>query len=269
MTTTKTSIIEGFQKLGFRIDADTIGALLKDATKRRLSAAQICEKIIIAEARERDTRNLNSRTRCANLGTFKSIDAFDWNWPRSIDRSLYEQLSTLDFIERKENILFRGQSGIGKTSLAKNLGLQALEKGYTVRYTTLASALADLLKQESSPALERRIKRYTGPSLWICDEIGYLPCDSRSADMLYNIIARRHEKAATIITTNLGFKKWNTIFPGAACVSALVDRFVQHCHVMDIDGDSWREKEASEFGSKSTKNSRARTKTTKKTKARS
>ena len=260
------SIIEGFQNLGFRIDADTIGALLKDATKRKLSAAQLCERLITAESRERDTRNLKSRSRAATLGTFKSIDEFDWNWPRSIDRALYEQLSTLEFIERKENILFRGQSGIGKTSLAKNLGLQALNKGYTVRYTTLASALADLLKQESLPALERRMKRYTAPSLWICDEIGYLPCDSRSADMLYNIIARRHENAATIITTNLGFKKWNTIFPGAACVSALVDRFVQHCHVMDIDADSWREKEASEFGNKATKKPRARPKVSKKPK---
>jgi len=259
-TMTMSSIIEGFQKLGFRIDADTIDALLKDATKRRLSAAQLCERIIAAETRERDTRNLQSRGRAATLGTFKSIDQFDWNWPRSINRPLYEQLSTLDFIKRKENILLRGQSGIGKTSLAKHLGLEALNKGYTVRYTTLASALADLLKQESLPALERRMKRYTAPSLWICDEIGYLPCDSRSADMLYNIIARRHENTATIITTNLGFKKWNTIFPGAACVSALVDRFVHHCHVMDIDADSWREKEASEFGSKGTKKQKGKTK---------
>ena len=255
---TNNSIIEGFQKLGFRISDETIGALLKDATKRRLSAAQLCERVIEAEMRERDTRNLQSRSRAATLGSFKSIDQFDWNWPRSIDRALYEQLSTLDFIKRKQNILMRGQSGVGKSSLAKNLGLEALNKGYTVRFTTLASALADLLKQESLPALERRMKRYTAPSLWICDEIGYLPCDSRSADMLYNIIARRHENAATIITTNLGFKKWNTIFPGAACVSALVDRFVQHCHVLDIDADSWREKEAHEFAAKAAKNSQAK-----------
>jgi len=266
---TTNSIIEGFQKLGFRIDADTIGALLKDGTKRQLSPVQLCEGLIAAETRERDNRNLASRTRGATLGTFKSIDQFDWNWPRSIEHALYEQLSTLDFIKKKENLLLRGPSGVGKTSLAKNLGMQALSQGYTVRFTTLAAALADLLKQESLPALERRMKRYTAPSLWICDEIGYLPCDNRSADMLYNIIARRHENAATIITTNIPFKKWNTIFPGAACVSALVDRFVQHCHVMDIDADSWREKEAREFGAKPrSKASPAKRKTAKKTKPR-
>jgi len=83
--------------------------------------------------------------------------------------------------------------------------------------------------------------------LLILDELGYLPYDSRSADLLYNIISRRHEARSTVITTNLSFKRWGTVFPGAACVAALIDRFVQHCHVMDIDAESWREKESREF----------------------
>ncbi len=100
------------------------------------------------------------------------------------------------------------------------------------------------LKQESAPALERRIKHYVVPDLLILDEIGYLPADTRSADLLYNIISRRHEKKATVITTNLAFKEWGTVFPGAACVAALIDRFVQHCHVLDVVGDSHRVKDA-------------------------
>ncbi|MFC1611086.1 ATP-binding protein, partial [Myxococcota bacterium] len=82
------------------------------------------------------------------------------------------------------------------------------------------------------------------PELLILDEIGYLPCDNRSADMLYHIIGSRHEKRSTVITTNLPFKNWPTVFPGAACVGALVDRYVQHCRVIDIDADSWRQKES-------------------------
>jgi DNA replication protein DnaC len=93
------------------------------------------------------------------------------------------------------------------------------------------------------PALERRLRRYVAPDILCLDEVGYLPCDSRAADLLYAIIDRRHEKRSTIVTTNLSFKQ-GTVFPGAACVVALVDRFAQHCHVVDIDADSWRQKHA-------------------------
>jgi len=139
-------------------------------------------------------------------------------------------------------VLLRGQSGVGKTMLAKNIGHAALAAGYTVRFTTLAAALADLLQQESMPAFERRLKRYIQPAVLVLDELGYLPCDSRAADILYNIISRRHEQRSTIISTNLAFKQWGTVFPGAACVVALVDRFAQHCHRIEIDADSWRDK---------------------------
>ncbi len=183
-----------------------------------------------------------THTRAAYLGAFKPIDRFDWAHPRKIDRELIERLATLDFIGRGENVLLRGQSGVGKTMLAKNLGHAALLAGKTVRFTTLAAALADLLQQESLPAFERRLKRYTRPALLILDELGYLPCDSRAADILFNIISRRHEHRSTVISTNLAFKQWGTVFPGAACVVALVDRFAQHCHKVDIDADSWRDR---------------------------
>jgi DNA replication protein DnaC len=105
--------------------------------------------------------------------------------------------------------------------------------------------LTDLLRRESLPALERCLRqRYLSPHILIIDELGYLPCDSRSADLLYNIISRRHESKATVITTNLAYKQWGTVFPGAACVVALVDRFAEHCHVVDIDADSWRQTHA-------------------------
>src|SRR5262249_40945242 len=94
--------------------------------------------------------------------------------------------------------------------------------------------------QESVPAFERRLKRYLRPDLLILDELGYLPCDSRAADMLYNIVSRRHEERSVVITTNLALKQWGTVFPGAACVGALVDRFAQHCHRVDICRDAPR-----------------------------
>jgi DNA replication protein DnaC len=98
----------------------------------------------------------------------------------------------------------------------------------------------------SMPSFASSLRMRTQVDLLILDEIGYLPCDAKAADLLFNIISHRHEKRSTVISTNLAYKQWGTIFPGAACVGALVDRFIQHCHTMDIDADSWRNKEAEE-----------------------
>jgi DNA replication protein DnaC len=235
-------IADRLRTLGLRASRDALSAFLTHAVKSRLGPVELCEGLIVLEQRERDACNLARRTRDAALGTVSPLDHFDWNHPRSIDHDLYEHLLTLEFVGLGHNVLFRGPSGVGKTTLAQNLGLQALQRGRTVRFATLAAALADLLKHESLPALERKLRRYTQPDLLILDEIGYLPCDARAADLLFMLVSRRHEKRSTIMATNLPFKQWSTIFPGAACVAAMIDRFAQHCHVMDIDADSWRQK---------------------------
>jgi DNA replication protein DnaC len=244
-----TDLVDLLRKIGIRASREAIEAWLTHAAKTKASPAQVTEQLCTLEQRERETRNLARRVKMATLGTHKTLDRFDWNHPRSIDRDLYEQLySSLDFVRRGENILLRGQAGVGKTTLAQNLALRALERGHTVRFCTLPAALADLLKQESIPATERRLRRYTSPDLLILDELGYVPCDSRAADLLFHIVSRRHETRSIVITTNLAFKQWGSVFHDASCLGALVDRFAQHCHVLDIDADSWRNKEALKRG---------------------
>ncbi len=236
-------LVELLRKIGIRASREALEAWLTHAAKTKASPTQVAEQLCTLEQRERETRNLARRVKMATLGSYKTLDRFDWNHPRSVDRDLFEQLhSSLDFVRRGENVLLRGQAGVGKTTLAQNLGLRALERGLTVRFSTLPTALADLLRQESIPATERRLRRYTFPDLLILDELGYVPCDSRAADLLFHIISRRHEAKSVVITTNLAFKQWGSVFHDASCLGALIDRFAQHCHVLDIDAESWRNK---------------------------
>jgi DNA replication protein DnaC len=204
--------------LGFRASRAELQALVTQLTKSRATPIQIFEQWSSLERRVREVKNLESRTKRANIGTTKPASDYDWTYPEKVDEALYEELLTLGFLPPHQNILFRGRAGTGKTMLAKNLGLVALERGHTVVFTNLSSALADLLRQESVPAVERRLRRYTSADLLILDELGYQPADARAADMLFQIVSRRHERASTVITTNLSFKDWANVFPGAACL---------------------------------------------------
>ena len=127
-----TDLVALLRKIGVRASREAIEAWLTHAAKTKSSPVQIAEQLCVLEQREREARNLARRAKMATLGSPKPLDRFDWNHPRSVDRDRYEQLhSTLDFVRRGENVLLRGQAGVGKTTLAQNLGLRALERGHT------------------------------------------------------------------------------------------------------------------------------------------
>jgi len=182
----------------------------------------------------------------ARIGRFKALADFDWNWPTQCDRGAVEGLMGLEFIKDGANVVLRGPNGVGKSMLARNVAHQALVQGHTVRFTTAGELLGDLAALDSDAALRRRLRHYATPDLLVIDEIGYLSYSNRHADLLFELVSRRYESKSTMVTTNKAFGEWNTVFPNAACVVSLIDRLVHHSELIDIDGESYRLKEAKE-----------------------
>ncbi len=142
--------------------------------------------------------------------------------------------------------------GLGKTMIAQNIAYQAIVAGHSVLFTTAAQMLLDLGGQESSRALERRLRHYAKQSLLVVDEVGYLAFDNRNADLLFQVVSRRYERKSLVLTTNLAFKNWPTVFPNATCATALIDRVIHHADVIGIEGKSYRLREAEAAAVKTT-----------------
>jgi len=230
--------------LGFTAVADNFDDIVDLVTKKRWSFVQALEHMVDLEEKERSRRGLERRKRRSKLERFKPMADFDWNWPKQIDRSLVEAVLRLDFLEAKRNVVLVAPQGLGKTMIAKNIAHQAVLAGHTALFITAADLLLDLGKQESTRTLERRLRYYAGITLLVIDEIGFLAFDNRNADLLFQIISKRYEKKSLVLTTNLVFRDWHTIFPNATCATALIDRVLHHADVIEIHGDSYRAREA-------------------------
>jgi DNA replication protein DnaC len=182
--------------------------------------------------------------RSAHIGKFKPLADFEWDWPTRCDRQAVQERVTLSFMADASNVMLVGPNGVGKSMLACNLGHQALIQGHTVPFITAGQLLGDLAALDSDSALRRRLKHCAAPDLLLVDEVGYLSYSKRHADLLFELISRRHEQKSTVFTTNRAFKEWHEVFPNAACVVSLIDRLVHRCVIVLIEGDSYRLKEA-------------------------
>lgn len=229
-----------------RIRAGKLGFYGLLASWEELGREPWLPRLLDCEEEERGRRSLERRIKHARLGSFKPLADFDWKWPTEIDREAIEELFSFGFIREAANVILVGPNGVGKTMIAQNLAHQALLHGYTVRFTNASAMLADLAAQDSASALERRIRRYCRAQLLVIDEIGYLSYDNRYADLLFEVVNRRYQKQAVLITTNRRFQEWNEVFPNAACVVTLIDRLIHKAEVIKIQGESYRLKEANE-----------------------
>jgi DNA replication protein DnaC len=230
--------------LGLMATADGLDDLIALATKKRWGAVELFEHVVAVEEKDRTRRGLERRLKRSRLERFKPMADYDWNWPRKIDRPLVESVLRLDFVADARNVVLVAPQGLGKTMIAQNIAHRAALTGHSVLFISAAQLLLDLGAQESARALERRLKHYSKIGLLILDEIGFLAFDNRNADLLFQVISRRYEKKSVVLTTNLAFRDWPTIFPNATCATALIDRVVHHADVIAIEGDSYRAREA-------------------------
>ncbi len=239
---------EGLMKtliaIGLRYLPTHLDDFIARATRASWTPMQIVEEISRHESNEKTLRGLENRMRQAQIGRVKPMADFDWNWPEKINRDLVDDLFKLDFVKEPRNIVLVGTQGVGKTMIAKNLAVSAVEKGYSTLFVSASRVISDIGGQESSAARERRFKHYVKPAVLVIDELGYLSYDNSAADILFQIVNRRYEVKPIILTTNMPFREWSNVFPNAASASALVDRLTHHSHVVHIKGDSYRKREA-------------------------
>lgn len=219
--------------------------------------AEWLKGLLEAERKERESRGLERRLKEANIGRFKSMSQFDWSWPKVINRTQIEDLFSLEFLEKPENIILVGTNGLGKTLIAQNLAHQAVLAGYSTLFVK-ASTMLDSLLQGGDTSRKRLMNKLRRIPLLVVDEIGYMSYSNKYADLLYEVISARYEKRATIVTTNTVFKLWSEIFPNAACVVTLVDQLVHHSEIITIEGDSWRHHEAEEQAAAKEKSRRSK-----------
>ena len=241
---TLTTLTDRLRRLGLGVTAETLNDLVARATRARWSPTQLLEHVAHAELDDRARRRLERQLRAARLGRFKPLADFEWDWPKQIHRPTVDRVFSLDFVAKGENVVLVAPQGLGKTMLAKNLLHQAVLAGYSALFITASDLLLDLSSRETARALEQRLRAYTRPHVLAIDEIGYLAYDNHAADLLFQIVSRRYEHRSIVVTTNLAFKQWHTVFPNASCAVALIDRLTHHAEIIPIEGESYRRREA-------------------------
>jgi DNA replication protein DnaC len=237
---------ERLKSLGLRAAAERFDDLCAHATKNRWSPVELLEHIVDLEEKERAKNSLERRMSRSHVGRFKAMADFDWSWPTYVDRELVESALRLEFIAHARNIVLVASHGLGKSMIARNIAHQAVLAGHSVIFTTAAQLLLDLGARESSSSLDKRLKHYAKATLLVLDEVGYLSFDARNADLLFQLVNMRYEKKSIVLTTNLAFSDWPSIFPNATCATALIDRVVHHADIITIKGESYRLREAKE-----------------------
>jgi len=217
---------------------------VQQALKEKWSHIDCISSLVAGEAAARWDRSTQRRVTMARFPVIKTVEQFKWSWPTNIDRLGIQNLFQLKFIANKENIIFIGSVGVGKSHLATALGYAACLKGHSVLFTTAIDVINAMSAAKTAGRLKTELKRYLRPEILILDELGYLPIDKHGANLLFQVISHRYERGSMIITSNRAYKHWMKIFDNdATLTSAILDRLLHHSETNLIEGSSYRMKD--------------------------
>lgn len=219
-------------------------SLAKEALEKNWTQLDFLSRLAEGEALRRKDRATQRRIQAARFPVIKTLEQFNWAWPKKINRAQVQNLFRLSFLKDKANVIFMGGAGLGKSHLAAALAYEACLAGHTVLFTTAIDIVNTLVAAQSAHRLKAELKKYISPNIVLVDELGYLPIDKAGADLLFQVFSQRYETGSTIVTTNQLYKHWARIFNNdATLTSAVLDRLLHHAETVTIEGKSYRMKD--------------------------
>ena len=223
--------------------AELLPEYLKTAADRNLPHLDFIEGMVEEEIAFKTERTIKYKLKRAKFPQIKTLDTFNFSFQTSISKKKILELATLSFIDRKENVIFLGPPGVGKTHLAISLGVKACEGKYPVLFFTANELIQRLMGSLADRTLDQELRGLTRCPLIIVDEIGYLPIEQLGASLFFQFITSRYEKGSIILTSNKSFSNWGQIFTDTVLATAILDRLLHHANVINIKGESYRLKD--------------------------
>lgn len=245
MSLPRNMLIEAyFKKLKMPQASKVYRSMAREAENNNLGYEDYLLGVLEQEITQRESNRIQRGIRHASFPVIKTLDSFDFRAIPALNKQKVLKLAACDYIKNLENVILVGNSGVGKTHIATALAYEACRKGFKVKFYTAAGLINELLAAQQEYKLNRLEKQFSAYHLVVIDELGYVPFSKTGAELLFQFCSSRHERGSVIITTNLEFPKWTEVFLDEQMTAALLDRLTHKAHILNINGESYRFKQA-------------------------